>query len=140
MRNKFSKPSLAAMHCRSLLTLLLLTHAASAGMDYKKDIKPIFEKRCVECHSMKMKKPKGGYKFDDDASIKNEIGPSFLIRPGDPGNSDLMGMVTRANKDHPMPPDAKNALSAREIKVLRDWIESGASMEAGGNGCPACLQ
>ena len=101
-----------------------------AGPDYKKDIKPIFEKRCVECHSTKMKKPKGGYKFDDDASIKNEIGPSFLIRPGDPGNSDLMGMVTRANKDHPMPPDKADALSAREIKILSEWIKQGALMES----------
>lgn len=101
-----------------------------AGPDYKKDIKPIFEKRCVECHSTKMKKPKGGYKFDDDASIKSEIGPSFLIRPGDPGNSDLMGMVTRANKDHPMPPDKGDALNAKEIKTLTEWIKQGALMES----------
>lgn len=126
---------------RLLLCSLLPVSTALAGPDYKKDIKPIFEKRCVECHSTKMKQPKGGYKFDDDASIKSEIGPSFLIRPGDPGNSDLMGMVTRANKDHPMPPDKEDALSAREIKILSEWIKEGALMEsnatAGSSSLPA---
>lgn len=122
-----------------LISSALLCSSLTAGVDYKKDIKPIFEKRCVECHSMKMKKPKGGYKFDDDSSIKNEIGPSFLIRPGDAGNSDLMGMVTRANKDHPMPPDKGDALNAREIKLLRDWIDSGASMDSGSSSGTSSL-
>lgn len=105
------------------------TTSAEADIDYKKDVKPIFVKRCVECHNEKMKSPKGGYVFDNDARIKTEIGPSFLIRPNDPGNSDLMGMVTRANKDHPMPPDESDALSPREIKILSEWIKEGALME-----------
>jgi hypothetical protein len=62
------------------------------------------------------------------ADIKSNVGPSFLIRPNDPGNSDLMAMVTRANKDHPMPPDDKDALSAKEIKTLREWIDAGAEI------------
>lgn len=109
------------------LSFLPMLHAAE--IDYKKDIQPIFNQRCVECHSEKMKKPKGGYVFDNPARIKTEIGPSFLIRPGDPGNSDLMSMVTRANKDHPMPPDKADALTAKEIKTLSTWIREGALME-----------
>ena len=114
--------------------LCLLAAPLHAGTDYKKDIKPIFEKRCVECHNQKMKSPKGGYVFDNVDRIKTEIGPSFLIRPGDPGNSDLMTMVTRANKDHPMPPDAKDALSPKEIKTLSDWIKEGALIDAPAGG------
>jgi hypothetical protein len=124
-----------------LLPLLIITLSPVviyADVDFKKDVMPIFEKRCVECHSSKSKKPKGGYKFDDISSIKSEIGPSFLIRPGDPGNSDLMRMVTRANKDHPMPPDESDALSPREIKVLTEWIQEGALIEpAAGGSKPA---
>jgi hypothetical protein len=104
-----------------------------AETDYKKDVKPIFEKRCVECHSTKMKKPKGGYKFDDDASIKNEIGPSFLIKPGDPATSALMEMVNRTAADHHMPPDKSDALTPRELKILTAWIEEGANMEKSGS-------
>ena len=102
---------------------------AVADTDFKRDVKPIFEKRCVECHSTKMKRPKGGYTFDDDASIKGEIGPSFLIKPGDPANSVLMEMVNRTAKDHNMPPDDKDKLTPRELKILNTWIEEGANME-----------
>jgi mono/diheme cytochrome c family protein len=116
-----------------------LLSTSVAEIDYKKDVKPIFEKRCVECHSTKMKKPKGGYKFDDDASIKNEIGPSFLIKPGDPANSVLMEMVNRTAKDHNMPPDAKDALSPRELKILSTWIEEGANMEKSSGGSKSGL-
>ena len=122
------------MRLSILSALCLLTAPLYAGTDYKKDIKPIFEKRCVECHNQKMKSPKGGYVFDNVDRIKTEIGPSFLIRPGDPGNSDLMSMVTRANKDHPMPPDAKDALSPKEIKTLSDWIKEGALIDAPSGG------
>jgi hypothetical protein len=107
----------------------LLLGGTVQAADFHKDVLPIFEKKCASCHSEKKgKKPKGGYVFDEIADIKSNIGSSFLIRPNDAGNSDLMGMVTRANKDHPMPPDDKDALSAGEIKKLREWIEAGAEI------------
>ncbi len=113
----------------SLALLLISSAAPLAASDFHKDILPIFEKRCASCHSEKDgKKPKGGYVFDAVADIKSNVGPSFLIRPNDAGNSDLMAMVTRANKDHPMPPDAKDALPPGEIKKLREWIEAGADI------------
>ncbi len=144
-RSKFSITDIRMKFSRCCLAISLsLLSASVADIDYKRDVKPIFEKRCVECHSGKMKKPKGGYKFDDDASIKNEIGPSFLIKPGDPANSVLMEMVNRTAKDHNMPPDAKDALTPRELKVLNTWIEEGANMEKstggvakGGLGAPS---
>lgn len=123
------KPSLCFL-LPMLTAAALFPQSTMADVEYKKDIKPIFEKRCTECHNEKMKKPKGGYVFDNVERIKTEIGPSFLIRPGDSGNSDLMGMVTRANKDHPMPPDAKDALSPKEIKTLKEWIDAGAVIDA----------
>ncbi len=112
-----------------LILAPLLVLPAVADTDYKREVKPIFEKRCVECHSAKMKKPKGGYKFDDDESIAKEIGPSFLIKPGDSATSTLMEMVNRTAKDHKMPPDEKDKLSPKELKTLTAWIQEGANMD-----------
>ncbi len=117
----------------TILPIVSATLSVQAeSVDFKKDIRPILEKRCYSCHSEKAKKEKGGYAFDNEERVKQEIGPSFLIRPGDPGNSDFMAKVTRVDK-HAMPPDAKDALSSSEIKKLRTWIEEGAVVDGGSN-------
>ena len=43
------------------------------GVAYEKDIKPIFERSCVACHTSKMDKPAGQLVLDaDDVAIKTQ--------------------------------------------------------------------
>ena len=49
-----------------VLALLALFYPLSSwAVEYERDIMPIFEKKCGECHSNASGKAKGGLKFDD---------------------------------------------------------------------------
>lgn len=114
---------------RALLIVPCLTALPAAGADFKKDIRPILKAKCYECHSEEAKKEKAGYVFDNLERFSGDIGPKGQVVPGDPERSNLLDIVTR-DKD-PMPPSGKPRLTPKEIKLLRQWIEEGASLDGG---------
>ena len=115
------------MILRQLATLTLLSTSAAFAADFKKDIQPILEKHCYECHSEKTGKKKAGYVFDDLETLKLDINPKGAIVPGKPAESHLFIVVADANHEAHMPP--KGELSSREIEKLRDWITEGAALD-----------
>lgn len=132
--NKFQgKPSLRvpylAMIQRSIFALFASSVVIQAA-DFKKDIQPILEKHCYECHSEKTGKQKAGYVFDDLETLKLDINPKGGIVPGKPAESHIFNVVADPNHEAHMPP--KGNLSEREISKLRDWITAGASLEKEG--------
>lgn len=110
---------------RSILAIFSLSFAAQAA-DFKKDIQPILEKHCYECHSEKTGKKKAGYVFDDLETLKLDINPKGAIVPGNPAESHMFVVVSDPNHEAHMPP--KDNLSDREIAKLRDWITAGAAL------------
>ncbi len=108
-------------------SILGLAAVAAGAADFKKDIRPILKAKCYECHNAGMKQPKAGYVFDDLTKLANDIGPKGQIVPGDPERSNLLDLVTR-DKDR-MPPGNKEGLTPKEVKLLREWIEEGASLD-----------
>lgn len=120
--------------CASLTLALTATAAAKkelppaakkAGVTFDKDIKPIFEKACVECHGEK--KAKGKLKLDTLAnSLKaSENGKSII--PGKSADSSLVKAIARLNEDDAMPPEGKGKpLTAEQIGLIRAWIDQGA--------------
>ena len=95
------------------------------GLTFDKDIKPIFEKSCVECHGEK--KAKGKLKLDTLAnSLKaSENGKSII--PGKSADSSLVKAIARLNEDDAMPPEGKGKpLTAEQIGLIRAWIDQGA--------------
>ncbi|HYF34808.1 MAG TPA: c-type cytochrome domain-containing protein [Prosthecobacter sp.] len=115
------------MMLRHLATLTLLSTTAGLAVDFKKDIQPILEKNCYECHSEKTGKKKAGYVFDDLETLKLDINPKGAIVPGKPGESHLFEVVANPNHEAHMPP--KGELSPREIEKLREWITEGAALD-----------
>lgn len=109
--------------------LFFATLAATPAADFKKDIQPILEKNCYECHSEKTGKKKAGYVFDDLATLKLDINPKGVIVPGEPGESHLLEVVTNPDHEAHMPP--KEQLSDRDIAKIREWIAEGAGLEKG---------
>jgi len=105
--------------------LLFITSAASA-VEFKKDIQPIFERHCYECHSEKTGKKKAGYVFDDLETLKLDINPKGAIVPGSPAESHLFVVIADADHEAHMPP--KDNLSKAEIEKLREWITEGAGL------------
>ena len=116
------KPSLLA-----ILSLLSLT-APLTAVDFKKDIRPILEENCYECHSKEAGKEKAGYVFDDLETLKLDIQPKGIIVPNKPGESYLLDVITMdvSEKAH-MPP--KKMMSDRDIAKIREWISAGASLD-----------
>ena len=111
----------------TLLISLLAAYTASAA-DFKKDIQPILEKNCYECHSVKTGKKKAGFVFDDQETFKLDIADNDVaqIRPGKPAESHFLEIMVNDGKNH-MPPDEQ--LSTSDIKKITEWITEGASFD-----------
>jgi len=110
------------------LTLPLLFLSSAVAVDFKKDIQPILEKNCYECHSDKSGKSKGGFIFDNLETFKLDIADNDVaqIRPGKPAESHFLEIMINDGKNH-MPP--KGQLSSSDINKITEWIAEGASFE-----------
>lgn len=103
----------------------------ASAVDFKKDIQPILEKNCYECHSVKAKKHKAGFVFDDLEAFKLDIADTDVaqIRPGKPGESHLLEVIVNESHEKHMPPN--DSLSRGDINKLTDWIKEGATFGVG---------
>lgn len=131
---RYSSAAMAPLRITLLLSALLTVAGGARAVDFKKDVRPILKAKCYGCHSEEAKKEKAGYVFDNLERFAGDIGPKGQIVPHDPERSNFLDLVTR-DKD-PMPPSGKERLSPAEIKVLRQWIEEGASLDGSGGGKP----
>lgn len=113
---------------RPTLLISILSAATVFAADFKKDIQPILEENCYECHSEKAKKKKGGFVFDDLKTFKMDIADNDVaqIRPGKPAESHFLDVIVNDGKNH-MPP--KGQLSSSDIKKITEWIGEGASFD-----------
>ncbi|MCB9913927.1 MAG: PSD1 domain-containing protein [Planctomycetes bacterium] len=111
----------------ALLTLSLA--APQDAIDYARDVAPLFEARCVECHGAE--KRKAGLRLDSGAAVLagSDHGEVAVVVPGDLDGSLLWELVTSDDEDERMPPEGA-ALSADELDVLRRWIVDGARVPA----------
>lgn len=99
-------------------------HERTGGVDFFRDIKPLLESRCVECH--RGAKAKGGLRLESAASAGKggESGPA--VTPGDVAKSELLNRVKSHEADEVMPPKGARLTDA-EIALLTRWISEGAS-------------
>lgn len=111
-----------------LYTTLLFAASSALAADFKKDIQPILERNCYECHSVKTGKKKAGFVFDDLETFKLDIKDNDVaqIRPGKPAESHFLEILVNNGKNH-MPPDEQ--LSTSDIKKITEWISEGASFD-----------
>ncbi len=120
---RFTSPHLA------VLTALTATLGVSAAPDFQKEVLPILQQRCIECHGPD--KQKGKLRLDTvEAALKGgNDGPSY--QAGDAANSVLIQRVSLpADHDDRMPPEG-DPLSEAQITVLKEWIASGANWPEG---------
>jgi len=107
-----------------LLLVVLSSSALAAPVDFVRDVRPIFETHCYECHGET--KQKAGLRLDVKAAAlqggDNE-GPNII--PGKAKESSLIHLVASSDEDERMPPEG-DGLSAAEIATLTAWINAGA--------------
>ncbi|HTU17773.1 MAG TPA: PSD1 and planctomycete cytochrome C domain-containing protein [Gemmataceae bacterium] len=109
----------------ALLNCLPLPAAEPPRVDFARDVQPILKKRCFSCHDSR--KHKAGLRLDVRASALRggESGKPAIVR-GDGKKSELLRRVTTTDEDEVMPPSGE-PLSAAQVKLLREWIDSGAA-------------
>src|SRR5262245_22916950 len=92
---------------------------------FTKQVKPIFEAHCFQCHSHAMKKAKGNLVVDARASILKGGNSGPAIVPGHPEKSLLIKAISYIDDEElRMPPKGK--LPEPAIAVLREWVRRGA--------------
>ena len=96
---------------------------------FTKQVRPILEANCFQCHSHTGKKAKGGLVLDARASLVKggDSGPAIV--PGHPEKSLLIKAISYTDDELRMPPKGK--LPDAAIAVLREWIQRGAPWPAG---------
>jgi mono/diheme cytochrome c family protein len=106
------------------LALVAPARAADAPVDFAHDVLPLIKARCAECHTNG--KYKAGFSLDTRASALK----SKAVVPGDSGKSELIQRVTSTDPEFRMPPKG-SALTAKEVAVLRAWIDQKLPWEDG---------
>jgi hypothetical protein len=93
---------------------------------FAQKVAPILAKRCLACHDAKT--AKGRFSVETFASLMRggESGPAVVA--GKSAQSNLVTLI----EDGTMPQDA-DPLSKSEIALIRHWIDTGATLDAGLN-------
>ncbi len=112
----------------SILFLLSSVLSARAAVDFSHQIVPILREHCAECHAGDKKK--GGFSFNDRASLMegSEDGP--VVIAGKSGESQMIKAILSTDPDEQMPPKGKR-VPADQIALLKAWIDSGIAWEEG---------
>lgn len=118
----------------SLGCLSGLAQGQDEKIDFEKQIWPILERSCVECHKApfeengRTKKPKAGLRMDGAWAIKMGSENGKVLVPGNADDSELWWRTDLPEDDDDfMPPTGKaDPLSAEEKALFKKWIDQGA--------------
>jgi hypothetical protein len=107
--------------------------ARAGTIDFARQVKPILDARCLECHSDE--KRKGGLSLATygDALDGGRSGAS--IRPGSSASSLLVHRIVGGIE--PQMPKDEAPLTAAEVAIIRAWIDEGARLTASSPPAPA---
>jgi len=112
----------------TVLALLLggLPPLSAAPVDYVRQIKPLLTARCYACHGALQQK--ADLRLDTVKFLRAGGNSGPAIVPGSSGESLLLAHVTAVAGKRRMPPASEGeGLSAKQVSLLRDWIDQGAS-------------
>ena len=103
--------------------------ANQGPVDYQRDIKPLLEASCGECHNGI--KRKGGLTLATYSDILDGGKDGPIVRPGHSADSMLVHNIAHiGDEDDYMPPPDNKAkippLTKDQIALVRAWIDQGA--------------
>jgi hypothetical protein len=104
--------------------LFLFFITSAVAVDFDREIRPLLQERCIECHGEK--KQKGELRLDAKsfAFKGGHEGPAIVA--GKIDKSPLFQRITHADEKERMPPKS-DPLTPSQIKTIQTWIESGAA-------------
>src|SRR5829696_544419 len=96
--------------------------AGVSRIDYQRQVRPLIEKHCLECHNEDRRQ--GGLSLGTYADALDGGRTGAVIRPGAAARSLLIHRITGALE--PQMPKDETPLSASEIALIQRWIDQGA--------------
>jgi hypothetical protein len=135
------RPGLKTRPSCSLGVVLTLALAASASfvgadeqapaaprIDFTRQIRPLLSDRCFRCHGPDASKRKAELRLDVREGAFKKMGAGWaIVKPGDPGKSELIRRITTDDIEDIMPPPESNlSLTDAEKALLTRWIAEGA--------------
>lgn len=124
-----------------LICLIAFTGYASSADDgdapgkisFVKDIKPVFEKRCVHCHNRKTLPDRISFEDAKRAFATDKFGKSYFV-PGNPDASLIVVALESADFHEMMMPMVGLRTTPSENAKIRQWIAEGAHWPKGKEG------
>src|SRR5436309_494449 len=119
-----------AARLASYLLLLAATdlgaQAATNGIEFNRDVRPILSENCFACHGHDKNQRKAKLRLDDrEVALEREA-----IVPGKPDASKLIQHIFSTDPDEIMPPPKTHKmLTAAQKDLLKRWIAAGAEYE-----------
>lgn len=128
-------------HIKSLLPILLGSMVlvgcggggsdgeAAAEVSFAKDIRPILDKNCLECHKVGGQgEQKVGLNMETYEGLMRGTNYGSIIEPGSSASSTLVRLVSgQADPSIKMPHgEGRKALEPADVKKIIDWIDQGA--------------
>jgi ankyrin repeat protein len=99
----------------------LVSQAVVANVDFAREIQPLFEKHCYECHGPKQQK--NGFRLDRRSRAMAGVVRANII-PGMSSSSRVYRRVLDSESGPQMP--LEDTLTDQEIDTIRRWIDEGA--------------
>lgn len=93
-------------------------------VSFAETVAPIFSKRCLACHNART--AKGRYNMETFAAILKGGESGDALEVGDADSSTLFALI----EDGSMPKDA-DPLTPEQIAAVKNWINTGAVLDAG---------
>ena len=114
------------MLIKKVLLLILPVLAQAEPLNFNRDVRPILSENCFYCHGVDGNKREADLRLD----VREDALASDAFVPGDLNASELFYRIHSGDKDEVMPPpESKRVLSARQKKILEQWIKEGAKYD-----------
>lgn len=109
-----------------MLTSFAIGQEKKVKVSFKKDIMPVFIKKCMGCHNTEDEGPSGLYLDDYKELMKGDSKHGPVIKSGNAEESILIMKVKGTAKFGKQMPRGKNPLDDETIEMISNWIDQGA--------------
>ena len=101
---------------------------AERKIDFVKDVRPLLQKHCLQCHGEK--KQESGLRLDGKEAALRGGDFGKVIEVGNSAKSRLIAFVAGTDPQKVMPPEGA-PLKPEEVGILRAWIDQGLTWPEG---------
>ena len=102
-------------------------YAAIKEPKFDKDILPVIQRRCTECHGKD--KQKGKLRLDSFAELQKGADGEPIVTAGKAGESSLLARISLPDSDDERMPPKGNRISEPVNALIKRWIEQGAKQK-----------